>query len=343
MLVAAGAALALLAGTLTVVGLLSNRPEPGPARLNAVWSMPPVPEPSHSASPEPAPPAARTAEDIVRAYYAALTARDADKAIALFAPGYDGNGNSDTALLNSRTLRHPGYLPPRNVRLGKVDPATSMTRAQPPDRAVLVTYEANGRPYRQELRLIPYDSETGENSWRIADPLLPLVVLSEAGTPLAAGTPVPTDRSVVAFPGAYTVTLPDQPLVDAKPVTLLAGPTDGRRLMPTLRAGAQQAIQQPVRQYLDACANRTEFQPDDCPYEFVPQHIPAERVTRRIVAYPAVQIEIGSSGELMVRTVTPGQVEITADASPSPGPYTTPFTVHGRARLTGDGFAFARF
>jgi hypothetical protein len=343
--IAVVAAVALLAGTLALVAFLKSRPGPDPERDDALWSAPPPALPSYTSTPSrtPTPPPAGRPQDIVRAYYAALAARDADKAVALFAPGYDGNGTDNTSLLNSRTLRHPGYVPPRNVRLGKVDPATSMTRAQPPDTAVLISYEAGGKPYRQELRLIPYDGGTGQPAWRIANPLLPLVVLSEVGTPLVAGTPLPTDRAVVAFPGAYTVTLPDQALVAAKPVTLLAGPTDGPRLMPTLRVGAQQATRQPVRRHVDACANRTEFQPDGCPYEFVPQHIPTERVTRRIVRYPGVRVEVGSSGELSVRTTDPGQVEITAHASPSARTYTTPFSVQGRLKLADGGFVFASY
>lgn len=280
----------------------------------------------------------------VKAYYDALAARDAELAKALLAPGYDGNGQADAALLTTRVLRDPGYHPPRDVRLELMDLNSPdlFSHPNPEDAVVLARYTAAGRSYQQQLRLIPHDGETLKHKWRISDPLLPLEVPREMGAVLVAGTRFRADgRSVVAFPGAYTVTLPGQKFVHTEAV-LLAGPTDRVPFTPALTEGGRAEIERQVRAYIDSCVTGTGVKPEDCPFRD-PVDPYAGLISPRIVKYPKVRIETGSWGELLVTTVEPGQVEFTPRTSPATSQRaTTDFTVVGRARFTGDTLTFTR-
>lgn len=282
----------------------------------------------------------------VEGYFDALADRDAEEAKALLAPGYDGNDGTDHFLLTGQVLRDPGYHPPHNVRVERMNPDSpdSMSNTNEADAVVIARYTVAGRPYRHELRLIPHDGGWLEHKWRIADPLLGMQIPRETGTPLVAGALFrPAGKPILVFPGAYTVTLPRQQLIGTEPVMLFAGSMDLVPLKPTLLPAGQAEIERQVRAYLDACAAGTHIKPEDCPFRD-PVDPFAGLLSPRIVTYPTLRFEAGSSGELIVASVQPGQVEYTPRATPPTSQrVTTDFHVGGRARLSGDTLAFTRY
>lgn len=284
-------------------------------------------------------------EDAVEAYFAALAERDADRAKAVLAPGYDGNGVSDPFLLDGRVLRHPGYHPPRDVHfehLNPDDPNAAFNSANGA-QAVRVAYTVAGTPYHHQLRLIPYDGGLWEQKWRIADPLLSLEIPTGMGTPVVAGALFRTaHRPVVVFPGAYDLTLPAQPFLRVEPVTLFAGRMDRVPLRATLLEAGRAEVERRVREHVDACARRTELELRDCPYEMSLPQFPASAVTRRVVTYPTVQVEADQFGEqLVVTTAQPGRFEFTPRTMPATvRSYPVDFSVGGRVTLVANAVAF---
>jgi hypothetical protein len=244
-------------------------------------------------------------EGAVRAYFDALAHRDASKARELLAdaaairqpgPIAGVDHRADLSLLTNDTLRSNGYTPPRNV-------STEITSLTGASATVRVSYDFGGARTNISLPLINERGMRGLPSWRLTDGLLELWLQSTvAGRLVVAGTTLPmtTARSLVAFPGAYRLALPDHPLYQAKPVIAFAGGGGSPEPSPVeVRAKVRQDIEQQAWAYVDECARRNEVAPSGCPF-VANSGVPVKVVGWTIMRYPELTLAVTAGGTVTV-------------------------------------------
>ncbi|GAA4565107.1 hypothetical protein GCM10023176_12460 [Micromonospora coerulea] len=157
-----------------------------------------------------------TPEQVVYRYFEALADRDADEARSYLVRGPDED--IETVLLDDRTLEHEDYTPPKHLKIKELVPEENRLRA-----TMQVTYQVAGAAYGREFQ---FTRDYVRQSWRIHRGWASLPANTRTSYPLViAGTFVPKSEFgyVPAFPGAYVVRLAPNPLVEAEPVTVVAG------------------------------------------------------------------------------------------------------------------------
>ncbi|WP_328422707.1 hypothetical protein OG470_09255 [Micromonospora sp. NBC_00389] len=259
-------------------------------------------------------------EAAVRAYFDALADRDADRARTLLAEGSTvGQSGSvagvdaraDLSLLTNSTLANSGYTPPRNVEI-KV---TSWTVGS---ASTQVSYDFGGPRITRTLPLINQGGVRGLRSWRITDGLLELTLAHPLADRLVvAGTSllVTTTRSMIAYPGAYRVTLPEHPLYQAQPMIAFAGGAILEHSSAEVRDDVRRDIEQQVRAHVDDCARRTERDPADCPFRASSYVATVKAWT--IIRYPELVLKVVSGGIVSVQSSAQGVATVTLVRSPS--------------------------
>lgn len=272
-------------------------------------------------------------EQVVYRYFEALAERDADEARSHLVRGYDED--VETVLLDDDTIEHEDYTPPEHLEIKELVPEENGLRA-----TMQVTYQVAGVTYGREFRFL---RNYARQSWRIHRGWFSLPANTRRAYPLViAGTFVPKGAGAVpAFPGAYVVRLARHPLVEAPPVTVVAGTGDAPALDVRMRPGRHIELQSRVRAYVDDCAARPDPEPAGCPFEPASDVAYPSTVQRWIAAYPSVEVLVDGDDNLVV-TKTPGRAEVRDRASgESSDPIAEEYIeVTGQLEVDGDRFTF---
>nr|BFE55642.1 hypothetical protein GCM10020063_001680 [Dactylosporangium thailandense] len=304
-------------------------------------------------------------ERVVGAFFAALTAKDTTAVQHLANCRYG-------PLCNPGAL-DSGYTPPTGLQINDVDygGGTPSEPTRLPDRAhaaVHVRYQAGGKSFDDVIGL----GRTGWfHDWTIiAAPGWPVIVdsaqlpkvrIAAATVTTAQTTPVGADRTftgrVWALPGVYTITVPDDPLYTADPITLTVGGTGPEtKISPAarLRDHVAAEVNRQVKARIDACAAQNSFRPDtdpalltwhDCPFAADERYTITRNVTWHITRYPQLELTPGNSRPVPVKTVTEGEAIVSYDWSTdileprhwTPISQTIPFSVDGQVTTSDDG------
>jgi hypothetical protein len=182
----------------------------------------------------------------VTAFFDALASRDASAARHLIE-----FADAEAPLLQNAVLKNGGYSPPEKVRVEQAETAGGSA-------SVRVSYALSGARQTAEIVLRRDDHTTAGlfHRWHIEGGVSELAIAATdisavdvAGAPIAAESAGPA-----AFPGRYQVSLPDQPLWTAAPVTAVVGfgdPGEPVTLEPRIKDTARAAVEQQVRAYVD--------------------------------------------------------------------------------------------
>lgn len=266
--------------------------------------------------------------ETVHAYFTALTDRDADRTRALLDERADDQ--ADPRMLGAAVLRDPGYTPPVVARVEMLHSLTDSA-------TVRTDIEVAGARQQMDLTLLRGEGE--RNGWKIRNPLLPLPLPRPSHRDdvlLVAGVAVPVMQGKLdaVFPGAYLMTLRENPVREATPITVRAGNGDAEPFLVRLRPTVRQVLEPQVRAYLDACAARKELEPAHCPWRAV-SSTPVSDVVWRITVYPTLDMRLDSGGNVYVDGQN-GTVEVTGRTNSPPGPTfvrSMRFDVFGRGQV----------
>jgi hypothetical protein len=232
-------------------------------------------------------------------------------------------------MLSARTLRDPGYTPPRLVQVAVVP-------AQRNIPTVRAQFDVAGG--RKEMLLQLSRSGTGPFAkWLITNGLvgveLPDVDLLNAELSVAGNTIRATrwDLSQV-FPGSYQVTLPTDPIREAVPITVTPNNGSPGQLTVRVRPDVQVTVERQVRAYLAGCEASPAPLAVHCPFGG-----PDVNTRFKIVKYPPLTFRVDNRGTANV-IGTGGRVQITQDRGPGGQAFTEEieFVVLGTVQI-GDG------
>ncbi|MEJ3746691.1 zinc ribbon domain-containing protein [Actinomycetes bacterium KLBMP 9797] len=286
-------------------------------------------------------------DDTVRGYFAALAERDADAAWErVHAMSVD---RASQPALAGGALRHADYTPPSGFELREVRTDGDRATAQ-------VHYEIAGTPYDEILTLRRLGGPDHTlRRWHIDNGVRELPVAVDGGPGMRAvdggsavtvvGVPVLLGRETVlaAFPGAYTVRLPDDPLVEAEPVTVNTGGQEGGLLTPRLRDSARQQIEQQVKTYLERCAQQREVAPDGCPFRYSSYYGDVVSISWKITRLPTLSYAVLPGQQVEVETSQPGVATATGRTTSTFSPTfseAVDLSVRGVAAVGGSGVTF---
>ncbi|MCM0676226.1 hypothetical protein NCC78_16230 [Micromonospora phytophila] len=275
-----------------------------------------------------------TPEQVVYRYFEALADRDADEARSYLVRHPDED--VETVLLDDDTVEHEDYTPPDHLEIEELVPGESGLVA-----TMQVTYRVAGATYNREFR---FTRDYPQQSWRIYRGWFSLPANTRTAYPLMiAGTLVPKSDfgQVVAFPGAYVVRVARNPIVEASPVTVVAGTGEAPALQLRLRGDRQPELERQVRAHLDGCAARPDPEPIGCPFDRLPDVDYPPTVQRRIVTYPSVELLL-DDGDMLVVSGSPGRAEVRDPAAgkSSPPIAEEQFAVIGSLRVDGERFTY---
>lgn len=239
--------------------------------------------------------------DTVRAYFQALSDRDADRARALLNPTIFGAAASRSAdeqsaqkMPTTQTLRDPGYTPPRLIQV-------SMPSAQPlrqNDNSVLAEFDLVDGRHKMWLRM--YRPSGGAYGGWLINGGLASLRLPEANVRdlnlLVAGNPFPTTGLELSqvFPGSYQVTLQQDPIREAVPLTLASDSPVPLQMTVQVRQDVEAAVQQQMRAYLATCAASVQARPQRCPIGYWGLD-PAVDLQYKIIRYPVLIFDLASA------------------------------------------------
>ncbi|GAA5195750.1 hypothetical protein GCM10023322_63110 [Rugosimonospora acidiphila] len=272
-------------------------------------------------------------DDAVRGYFNALAARNADAAWAQLDPG--GLKRASDPMLSDRAVTDTGYHPPTGFKLVKL-------KVDGADATASVRYTVDGQRQTEQVTLHRGRATNLFQRWHVKDGLLPLAVQVPAGASYQLGgstmTGADSAGQFAAFPGAYRLTLAHDPLLDASPVTVVAGQAQGGTLVPRVQSAAQDTIGKQVKAYVDKCATSTALTPQGCP--FYASSYYAEPVHWQVLSYPTLRETINENGQVTVDSQAPGSVSITGGPDSFAPPETFSFSVSGTAAVSGDSVVF---
>lgn len=257
----------------------------------------------------------------VSGYFEALRARDAERALSyLRLERLEDGPHLDRSLLTDRILTGDRYTPPSRLRISRV--SQSEESGQRLALAAL-SYRIGDTPYQTSLYL-RRDEQTNFgvfHRWRIIGGLSLINLGSVAGAPVRLnGVALPSRpverpgdaRSLIVFPGRYTLGVADNPLVEARPREVTAGPEGVEvQLDVRIRASAVNAVRGKVRAYLDRCVRSTEVTPPNCPFQGHVYFGTVTDVDWSIVRYPEVAVQFNYEGQVTVRSTGYGVAKLT--------------------------------
>lgn len=236
---------------------------------------------------------------VVRAYFQALTDRDANRAGAMLALGTNPAAGVTTniteqEMLVASALHNAGYTPPRRVQV-------RVLQSRGGSATVAAEYDLPGGHQEMQLQLTRQGGT--RSAWEIANGVLRMVLPSFDGlhgiSLLVLGVPVSGARPSLArvFPGAYQVSMRENPLNEAAPVTISAGTTVPPQFVLRSRQGLQASVDTQVRAYLDNCADLHAAHPTWCPFGRDLERGDAD-IQWRVTAYPTVNLVLDRYGDV---------------------------------------------
>jgi hypothetical protein len=272
-------------------------------------------------------------DDTVRSYFGALAARDAQAALMQL-DNPDAAGNP---LLSGASLAGAGYQPPTGFALTKLT-------VNGADAVATVRYTVGGRRMVDQVRVHRGRARNLFQRWYVRDGLRSLAVRvpPAASFQLGGATLRPggsAEAEYEAFPGAYVLALPQDQLLIAAPVTVVAGSAEGGALAPAVRDSARAEIDRQVRAYVDRCAGSTSLEPEGCPFAGDSYSF-AEPVRWKVLSYPELQAALDENGQVIVSAQTRGTVRITGGSGSYALPTTYSYTVAGTVSEAGGTIAF---
>jgi hypothetical protein len=280
----------------------------------------------------------------VSAFFDALASRDASAARGLLVSGYAG-----APLLQNAVLKNDGYSPPTAVRVEDAD----ITGGQ---ASVRVSYALSDVRDHAEIVLNRDNQATAGvfHRWHIDGGVTELdVATTDAPAVSVAGALIPLaedgeSAGLAAFPGRYQVSLPDQALWTATPLTAVVGlgmTGEPVTLDPQIKDTARAVVDEQVRAYVDECAKSTQLNPPNCPFS-AGTYDQVSNVHWKIATYPDFQLDRDFDNRLVVSTTTQGEADATGKAVPYFGGSSysysekVSFDVSGAVTLSGAEVAF---
>ncbi|MGH3680830.1 MAG: hypothetical protein ACRDT2_11365 [Natronosporangium sp.] len=233
-------------------------------------------------------------DDLVRAYFAALADRDADRAWSMLAGDTAGPRQP---LLAAAAIESPGYRPPANVTIA------SLTRDEG-DTVADVSFDVEG--VRQQVSVGLDSGRRGLlRRWEIDNGIF-AVQLAGGGVgaePSLAGVRAVPDQTgaIRGFPGGYVVTLPDHPLLELPPAVVVAGGAPVT-VSPVVRDAAAAEIERQVHAYLDECLASGQLRPEGCQFSAgaFGSFTTYVDVSWSLIEYPTLGYEVTPDGSVHV-------------------------------------------
>jgi hypothetical protein len=211
------------------------------------------------------------------------------------------------------------------------------------DATAVVTYTIDGKRVDDQLKLHRGRAVDLFRRWHLVTGLQPLLVqapqfasIKVGGILLGPGT----SGQLPAFPGAYVLSLPPDPLLTANPVTVVAGGDEGGGLTLEVQGTAHPEIERRVRGYLDRCAASTSLAPSGCPFGEGSSYYYNEPVRWKILSYPTLRESVSETGQVVVSSGTPGSVQLTGGPGSYGSPSSVSFTVEGVVSQTNGVLTF---
>jgi hypothetical protein len=243
---------------------------------------------------------------VVGDYFGALRAGDVSGALALV----DSRSSKglDKSLLTSGSLSGV----PTDVRV-------TATRVTGDTASVTVTEKIAGTQSEASFSLTREGrSAVLFDRWRLTSPFTVLAISADGVSDTFAmtvnGTPS-TPGNHPVFPGSYTVALPASGLyesVDAQVDATGDGSQDAA-LVPTVDPRVQDAGDQAVHTFLDACASSVDAVPAGCPFSYSnSSYSSIDYVHWVITAYPSFSFTVEADGTISASMDAPGTASISA-------------------------------
>jgi hypothetical protein len=268
-------------------------------------------------------------DEPVKAFFAALAARDAELAASLTI-------DVNRVLWKGDILRQ-GYEPPTDVRIGAIHTATRPTtpagrtrtggrqravqrRRQPQRTTVTVSRGGSGLTRSWGINggtkgyVDPYSASAKE--FRLAGLTVTVPIQRRIGPG--------HNGAVELLPGGYTVsTTPDDLLFDAARdlVVVATGVRDPIEVQPklTLKPSAVTEIKRLVKANIDECAKREDVKPRGCPFTQPGVIVSPTNIRWRSTGIRTSTCASTTTARIVVRTVKPGQATVTYNSVVSVG------------------------
>lgn len=276
-----------------------------------------------------------TPQDAVEEYFGALERHDAKAALGRVSLEEAQPLAANDAFVGM--VEADAYQPPTDVSVKKVSRAGDTATAE-------VEFRLGDTPHTAVLTL-DRDRETTAglfHGWRIRDGVSSFTVTATGPAVVVNGVtmsmPADSVPTIAALPGGYTVTLPDNPLVEGQPQTVYVGTGDAQstaavELGATVKASAGEQVTRLVNDHVNGCAARQEAAPENCPFAHFSSTVVGP-VRWQVIRHPKVRIELDGSGRALVTTTEAGLVRASGRSSDFLGD-TDPFSEEYPVRVSG--------
>jgi hypothetical protein len=247
---------------------------------------------------KPQPP---SAAGTVRAYFADLATGDTAAAMKLVDPSAaSGPSGTSAPLLTAAVLSSPASRPSGLTILSSTQGSNYGGRSL---TLVEVSYKLGSSTVKQDIEVGAdvTDGSGAKQPFLLENPFLTLQIQDGGGRPLTvngvkAGS---QDVETPVFPGVYTVAMQGDQLIAGASQTAAYAPTGGGGALsvdfstPELAPGAEAAVQAQVKSALDACAQSTAADPQNCPFSIYSSGSD-DSVQWSIQTYPTATVKVYS-------------------------------------------------
>lgn len=277
-------------------------------------------------------------------YFSALADRDVAAAAKWLAPETRNQVAGDQTL--TELVKSDAYQPITDVTVTALERDGDQATAQ-------LSFMLDGVPRTGSIGLRRNESTTLGifRGWHVIDGVGALAITDDQPGLRINGVvvPVPSEDAIVitAVPGVYSATVPQNPLSQTPPASIVVTPGVTQpvavTVSPQLGPTAYELADAAVKRYLDSCAEQRVPAPADCPFSL---YGGGQNVTWRIDTYPTLEIELVHAGLARVTTASDrrGQVTVSwreTDFFGDVRDYTKEVEFAVRGTLTTDGEALS--
>lgn len=190
-------------------------------------------------------------DSMVKEYFEALAAGDADKALS-----YAANEPTDTTLLTDEVLKASNAL-------GAITDVSITSRSE---KTVRVSYRIGG-----QLDSVNYEVVKTDDGWKMREVAFPLGVTGTVkNVPLEInGARVKDAEDALVFPGTYELSTGSDYLAWSEPKQTVRGGTLQMPLTTTaeLTDAGEKAARDAIRDLWDTCMDKKDLKPKGCPFQ----------------------------------------------------------------------------